>query len=122
CSGALAQGSGLLVTGGLRPARRATPLLGLYFTRADDQPGSSATVMLTYAYWQRKFGGDRFVVGKVITIDGTPHQVLGVLRQDFGFGGPNVALLLPIKLDRGKTFLLPFNYDAIARLRPGVTV
>ena len=78
--------------------------------------------MLTYGYWQRKFGGDRFVVGKVITIDGKPHQILGVLRQDFSFGGPNLALLLPIKLDRGKTFLLPFSYDAIARLRPGVTL
>ena len=121
-SGVPEQASGLMVTDGLLPVLGATPLLGRSFTQADDQPGSSDTVMLTYGYWQRKFGGDRFVVGKVITIDGTPHQVLGVLRQDFGFGGPNVALLLPIKLDRGKTFLLPFNYDAIARLRPGVTV
>jgi putative ABC transport system permease protein len=116
------QASGLMVTDGLLPILGATPLLGRSFTQADDQPGSPDTVMLTYGYWQQKFGGDRFVVGKVITVDGTPHQVLGVLRQDFRFGGPNVALLLPTKLDRGKTFLLPFNYDAIARLRPGVTV
>jgi len=116
------EASGLMVTDGLLPVLEATPLLGRSFTQADDQPGSPDTVMLTYGYWQRKFGGNRFVVGKVITVDGTPHQVLGVLRQDFRFGGPNVALLLPIKFDRGKTFLLPFNYDAIARLRPGVTV
>jgi predicted permease len=116
------QASGLMVTDGLLPVLGATPLLGRSFTQADDQPGSPDTALLTYGYWQRKFGGDRSVVGKVITVDGTPHQVLGVLRQDFRFGGPNVALLLPTKLDRGKTFLLPFNYDAIARLRPGVTV
>ena len=115
------QASSLLVTDGLLPVLGATPLLGRSFTQADDQPGSPDTVMLTYGYWQRKFGGDRFVVGKVITVDGIPHQILGVLRQDFRFGGPNLALLLPIKFDRGKTFLLPFNYDAIARLRPGVT-
>ncbi len=121
-SGVPEQASGLMVTDGLLPVLGATPLLGRSFTPADDQPGSPDTVILTYGYWQRKFGGDRFVVGKVITVDGTPHQVLGVLRQDFGFGGPNIALLLPIKFDRGKTFLLPFNYDAIARLRPGVTV
>jgi len=121
-SGEPEQASGLMVTDGLLPVLEATPLLGRSFTQADDQPGSPDTVMLTYGYWQRKFGGNRFVVGKVITLDGTPHQVLGVLRQDFGFGGPNVALLLPIKFDRGKTFLLPFSYDAIARLRPGVTV
>ena len=116
------QASSLLVTDGLLSVLRARPLLGRSFTQADDQPGSPDTVMLTYGYWQRKFGGDRFVAGKVITLDGKPHQILGVLRQDFCFGGPNLALLLPIKFDRGKTFLLPFSYDAIARLRPGVTV
>ena len=116
------QASSLLVTDGLLSVLRATPLLGRSFTQADDQPGSPDTLMLTYGYWQRKFGGDRFVAGKVITLDGKPHQILGVLRQDFCFGGPNLALLLPIKFDRGKTFLLPFSYDAIARLRPGVTV
>jgi putative ABC transport system permease protein len=121
-SGEPEQASGLMVTDGLLPVLGATPLLGRSFTQADDQAGSPDTVMLTYGYWQRKFGGDRFVIGKVITVDGTPHQILGVLRQDFGFGGTNIALLLPIKFDRGKTFLLPFNYDAIARLRPGVTV
>ncbi|PWT78913.1 MAG: multidrug ABC transporter substrate-binding protein [Acidobacteria bacterium] len=61
-------------------------------------------------------------MGKAITVDGTPHQILGVLRPDFRFGGPNLALLLPVKFDRGKTFLLPFNYYGIARLRSGVTM
>ena len=116
------QASGLMVTDGLLPVLGAMPALGHSFTKADDQPGSPDTVMLTYGYWQRKFGGDRFVVGKMITVDGTPHQILGVMRQGFSFGGPNLALLLPVRFDRSKTFLLPFNYDAIARLKPGVTV
>src|SRR5262249_17683835 len=96
--------SGLPVTDGLLSVLGAAPLLGRSFTRADDQPGSPETVMLTYGYWQRKFGSDRSAVGKVIILDGTPHQILGVLRQDFRFGGPNLALLLPIKFDRGRTF------------------
>ena len=121
-SGEPEQASGLLVTDDLLPVLAATPLLGRSFAQAEDQPGSPDTVMLTYGYWQRKFGGDRFAVGKVVTVDGKPHQILGVLRQDFLFGGPNLAVLLPIKFDRGKTFLTPFNYDGIARLRPGVTV
>jgi predicted permease len=121
-SGEPEQASGLQVTDGLLPVLGGTTLLGRSFTQADDQPGSADTVILTYGYWQRKFGGDRLVVGKEITVDGTPHQVLGVLRQDFQFGGPNLALLLPIKFDRGNTFLLPFNYYAIARLKPGVTL
>jgi MacB-like periplasmic core domain len=99
--------SGLLVTDGVLPVLETTPLLGRSFTRADDQAGSPNTVILTYAYWQRKFGGDRSVVGKTITVDGTLDQIIGVLRQDFPFGGPDLALLLPIKLDRSKTFLTP---------------
>ena len=114
--------AGLQVTDGFLPVLGATALLGRSFTQADDQPGSPDTVMLTYGYWQRKFGGDPSVVGKAITVDGTPHQILGVLRQDFRFGEPNLALLLPTQFDRGKTFLTPFNYDAIARLKPGVTM
>jgi len=116
------QASSLLVTDGLLPILRATPLLGRSFTQADDQEGSPDTVMLTYGYWQRKFAGDRSIVGKTITVDGQPNQVLGVLRQDFRFGGPNLALLFPVKFDRSKTYLLPVNYDAIARLKPGVTL
>ena len=116
------QASGLLVNDGLLSVLGATPLLGRSFTRADDQPGSPGTVMLSYGYWQRKFGGDRSVVGKAITVDGTPHQILGVLREEFRFGGQNLALLLPIKFDRGKTFLTPFSYYGVARLKPGVTL
>jgi putative ABC transport system permease protein len=121
-SGEPEQASGLLVTDGVLPVLGATPLLGRTFTQADDQQGSADTVMLTYGYWHRKFGSDPSAVGKVISVAGKPHQILGVLRQNFHFGGPNLALLFPIKFDRDKTFLLPFNYDAVARLRPGVTV
>jgi len=116
------QASSLVVTDGLLPLLGATPLLGRSFTQADDEEGNPDTVMLTYGYWQRKFGSDRSAVGRVITVDGKPHQILGVLREDFRFGGPNLALLFPVKFDRGKTFLLPVNYDAIARLRPSVTL
>jgi predicted permease len=116
------QASGLMVTDGLLPILGATPALGHSFTQADDQPGSPDTVILTYGYWQRKFGSDRFVVGKMINVDGAPHEIVGVMRKGFSFGGPNLALLFPIKFDRAKTFLLPFNYDAIARLKPGVTM
>jgi predicted permease len=121
-SGEPEHASGLLVTDGFLSVLRAAPVLGRSFTPAEDLPGSPDTVMLTYGYWHRKFGGDRSVIGKLITLDGAPHQVLGVLRQDFHFGAPNLALLLPVKVDRSKTFLTPFNYESIARLRPGATL
>ncbi|HEV2348930.1 MAG TPA: ABC transporter permease [Terriglobia bacterium] len=114
--------SGLQVTDGLLPVLGVIPILGRSFTRTDDSPGSFETVMLTYGYWQRKFGGDRSVIGKTITVDGSLRQIIGVLPWDFRFAGPDLAILLPLKLDRTKLFLGNFSYQAIARLKPGVTV
>ena len=114
--------SGLEVTDGVLPILGVSPMLGRLFTRADDSPGSAETVMLTYGYWQRKFGGDRSVIGKTITVDGTLRQIIGVLPQEFRFGSPDLALVLPMQLDRAKTFLGRYSYGAVARLRPGVTL
>jgi predicted permease len=114
--------SSLDVTDGLLPILGASPMLGRSFTRSDDSPGSAKTALLTYDYWQRKFGGDGSVIGKTITVDGALRQIIGVLPQDFRLGGPNLALLLPLQLDRSKTFLGRYSFHAIARLRAGVTL
>jgi putative ABC transport system permease protein len=114
--------SGLDVTDGVLPILGVTPMFGRSFTRADDSPGSAETVMLTYGYWHRKFGGDRSVIGRTITVDGTLRQIIGVLPQELRFGGPDLALVLPLQLDRAKTFLGRYSFDSVARLRPGVTL
>jgi predicted permease len=106
------------VTDGVLPILEVTPLLGRSFTRADDEPGSSDTVMITYGYWRSKFGGDRSVIGKTIDIDGKPSTIIGVLPQRFRFlDMTNLGMLLPLRprTQRG------YNYFAVARLKPGVT-
>ena len=111
------------VTDGVLPILGVPPMLGRGFAREDCSSGSPDTVMLTYGYWQRKFGGDRSVVGKTITVDGKLRQIIGVMPQNFRFlDRPDLSLILPIKLDRAKTFLGNFSYGAVARLKPGVTV
>jgi predicted permease len=114
--------AGLDVSYGLLGTLGVRPMLGRPFTPSDDQPGSAETVMLTYGYWLRKFGADRAVIGKTITVDGDMRQIIGVLPQSFHFGGPDLALLIPLQLDRAKTFLGNFSFDAVARLKPGVTI
>jgi predicted permease len=115
--------SGLVVTDGLLPILGISPLLGRSFTPADDSPGSADTVMLTHGYWRRKFGGDRSVIGKTITVDGKLRQIIAVLPQQFHFRDqPDPALILPLTLDRAKTVLGEYSYDGIARLKPGVTL
>ena len=59
--------------------------LGRWFSRADDTPGSAETVMLTYGYWQRRFGGDTSIVGRTLTIESRPRTVIGVMPEDFRF-------------------------------------
>ena len=60
-------------------AVRAT--LGGTFTRADDSPGSAKTVVLSFGFWNRKFGGHRSVIGKTITLERELREVIGVLPR-----------------------------------------
>ena len=113
----------LNVTDGLLPALGVSPMLGRRFNRTDDTPGSPDTVMLTYGYWHRKFGADPSVVGRNITINGSSHQIIGVMPRGFRFlDWEEPPLILPFRFDRNKVHLGNFSYDGIARLKPGATV
>jgi len=113
----------LRVTDGLLPLLGVTPLLGRSFTREDDSPDSAETVILTYVYWNRKFGGDRSVIDRTIEVDGMPRTIIGVLPERLRFPDQtNPALVLPLKLNREKAYLGNFRYKGIARLKPGVTL
>ncbi len=113
----------LIATDGVLPTLGVAPMLGRWFSRADDTPGAADTVMLDYGYWQRRFGSDRSIVGRAITVDGKLRQVIGVMPRNFRFlDGEQPSLILPLQLDRNKTTLGQFSYDGIARLRPGITL
>ncbi len=114
---------GLDVTDGTLPLLGVKPVLGRLFTRRDDTAGAPATVLLSYAYWQRKFGGNASAIGRTLTLDGKPHEIIGVLPRGFQFlDRKNDALYMPMQLDRSKTKLGNFSYRALARLKPGVTM
>jgi predicted permease len=114
---------GLDVTDGALPLLGVKPVLGRLFTRRDDTAGAPDTVILSYAYWQRKFGGSASAIGRTLTIDGKPHEVIGVLPRGFQFlDRNNDSLIVPMQWDRSKTKLGNFSYRAIARLKPGVTM
>lgn len=112
----------LRVTDSLLPILRVQPMLGRAFSAADDSPGSPQTVILSYAYWQRKFGGDRRVVGRKLIVDGRPRDLIGVLPQSFRFLRSQPALLFPFQFNRNEVFVGNFSYRGIARLKPGITL
>ena len=111
----------LLVTHGVLDAVGVKPLLGRWFSRADDTPGSAETVLITYGYWQRRFGGDSSILGHTLTIESRPRAVIGVLPDDFRFQG-DPELIVPLRLDRNTLTLGLFNHQGIARLRSGVSL
>jgi predicted permease len=117
------QANTLMVTQGILPALGVQPALGRWFSRADDQPGARETVILTNGYWQLRFGGDRGIVGRVITIDGRPREVIGVMPPRFSFSlqGPIPDLILPLQLNLAQP-PPDFGYSALARLKPDVTL
>jgi predicted permease len=112
----------MLVTDGTLPILRINPVIGRQFTKEDDAPGAPERVILAHAYWQRKFGGDANVLGKTLTVDGTPREVIGVLPEGFRFLDRNPQMFLPFQFDRAKVQAGNFSYQAIARLKPGTTL
>ncbi len=110
------------VTDGVLPILGARPALGRLFSRRDDLPGSPGTAILTYGYWQRKFGGDGSVIGRRIVVDAEAREVIGILPAGFRFMNDKPALIVPLQLDRAKAFVGNFSYNGIARLKPGVTI
>jgi predicted permease len=114
---------GLDVTDGTLPILGVKPVVGRLFTRRDDSPGTPQTVVLSYGYWRKKFGGSESVIGRPIMVDGKAREIIGVLPKDFHFlDREDAALYLPMQWDRSKTKLGNFSYPGVARLKPGVTL
>jgi predicted permease len=112
----------LEVTDGVLPILGEQPVRGRWFSRKDDSPGSPKTVILTYGYWQRKFGGDPSVIGSRIIVDGEASEIIGIMPPPFRFMDSAAAVIAPLQLDRAKVFIGNFSYQAVARLKPGATL
>ncbi|MEW5927144.1 MAG: ABC transporter permease [Gemmatimonadota bacterium] len=112
----------LTVSHSTLPLLRVQPLAGRLFRAEDDAPGSPPQAILTHGFWQRRFGGDRSVVGQVLQVDGVPTQVVGVLPASFRFLDEDPAVLLPMALDRAQADGVEFDFQVLARLKPGVTL
>ena len=112
----------LWATDGLLPILGVRPQLGRFFNRQEDTDGSPRTALITYGYWQTKFGAAPSVIGRTIVTDGQQRQIIGVLPATFRVVDPQPQMVLPLQFNRAKTNLGNFSYEGIGRLRPGVTL
>ena len=98
------------------------PLLGRTFTEAEGQRGAAGAVILSYAYWQRRFGGAENVLGQALVIGGGANEIIGVLPPDFRFTQEPVAIVTPDSIKDGFPFVPSTGWRGVARLKEGVTL
>jgi predicted permease len=112
----------LMTTYRLLPMLGVQPALGRLFTASDGDSVNTPTVILADGYWRSRFGGDRSVLRRLLTIDGAPTQVIGVLPPSFEFMDQKVSLVMPLHFNRAGVRLVNFGFQGIGRLKPGVTL
>src|SRR5829696_849347 len=103
------------------------PLYGRTFTPQEDTPGNNHVALLSYALWQRRFGGDPNIVGQSINLDDEPTAIVGIMPADFDFPDPaeranssrHMQLWVPKGLDPQAAN--SWNLLAVGRLQPGAT-
>lgn len=98
------------------------PVLGRDFAAEEEQPGHERVVMLSYALWQRRYGGDPSILGTSITLDDKPYTIMGVLPREFSLFGTSrqFDLWVPFGFDRGKLNREEHEVLVFGRLRKGV--
>jgi putative ABC transport system permease protein len=95
------------------------PAQGRWFTESEDQPGAPKVAVLSHRFWQTKLAGASDVLGRTLTLDGEPFQVIGIMPDGFAFRNGDVFVPLQLKMDptqRGSHFM-----NVYARLRDDVT-
>jgi predicted permease len=100
----------------------AKPYLGRAFTEADNLPNASPVVMLGYDFWRQRFNGDARVVGTSVNIASSPVTIIGVAQPKLHLPDYQVQVWLPMQLDPNAPAVNSHYLDAVARLKPGVTV
>ncbi|MEO7361099.1 MAG: ABC transporter permease [Gemmatimonadaceae bacterium] len=121
-------------TSNMLPLLGARFLLGRVFTAAEDNAANGNVVVLSNAYWRRKFGSDTAIVGKSISFNGSSRQVIGVLAPEFiapkgnelnavGKLPNNVEAFVPLVLsEQERTTDGNFDYIVVAKLKPTATL
>src|SRR5215467_586495 len=115
--------SGEYVSASLFPVLGVTPFLGRNFLPEEDRQGAACSLMVSYSFWQRRFGGDWNILGKTLTLNAMSCEVVGVLPKDFRFRD-DARVYVPIEQWRSELRMRESHPGliVISRLKPGVTI
>jgi predicted permease len=115
---------GARVSAGFFHTLGVSPVLGRAFHAGEDLPEAPRTLMVSYASWQKRFGGKQDVIGQSITLDETPYTIIGVLPQNFHFAPvANPEFWSTLNTGGGCYKLRScHNLNGVARLKNGVPI
>jgi len=98
------------------------PLLGRDFLAEEDRAGATPAVILSYGFWQRRFGGDQSVIGKQLTLNNQSFTVVGITPANFQFGEEaDVSVPIGLQAERFRLRGRDPGTDVVARLKPNVS-
>jgi predicted permease len=120
------------ISSNLLPMLGAQPIAGRLFLPAEDSPGRAATAILTYGMWTRHYGSDPRMLGKPITINGLPYEVVGILPKSFSlprevlpilYGTDHADIFVPLPLAPNAAEIRDHeDYNILGTLKPGVSI
>ena len=110
------------ISDGVLQALNVPPTAGRWIRTGDQLPRSHEVAMLSYGYWQRRFGGAPSVIGRNIQVDSRTREIVGVMPRGFEVVNQDFDVLIPLGFDPRHQILAGFGFNGIGRLKPGVTI
>ncbi len=107
------------------PTFGVQPEIGRFFSKSEDRPQAPGTVVLTHGLWERRYGGDRNILGKTLQLNSHPYTVIGVLPEWFVYPDTRTQLWAAIYHEASPAQMQMVdlhNYFVVARLRPNTTL
>lgn len=113
---------GRLVSANFLSTLGVKPIRGRDLVAEDDRPGATPAVLLSYGFWQRRFGGDESIVGQQLTLNRESYTVAGIMPPDFQFGfAADVTVPIGLSAERFSPRGRDPGIDTVARLKDGVS-
>ncbi len=108
----------------LMPMMGIKAQLGRFDTAQEDSVGADRVVVISNELWQRRYGSDAGVLGRVVMFNDIPYTIIGVLPEEISFEQfwPGVGLMSPIVIEPENLRRDYNSYSAIGRLKPGITL
>ena len=115
------QVDGVQVTADFFEALAVEPLLGRVIRSGEAAVGAPRTMVLSHQFWQQRFNASADALGKMLTVNGTPFEIVGVMPASFVFPGVTTEIFIPYRVDPARP---PGgrNLITVARLKPGITL